>query len=66
MHCAYGTYCCKKCDDCFPASARLSLENGDSVLMNELKVGDKVQTGEIHYFWKDCDEHSSFFTINHS
>ena len=30
---------------CFPASARVSLENGKSIQMSELKVGDKVQTG---------------------
>ena len=30
---------------CFPASARLTLENGDSVTMSELQTGDRVQTG---------------------
>ena len=42
---------CCSCDsddssDCFPSSARLSLGDGQSVLMSDLKIGDKVQTGE--------------------
>ena len=32
-------------DDCFPSAARVSLENGKSVMMSELQIGDKVQTG---------------------
>ena len=31
---------------CFPSNARLLLENEKSVTMLELKVGDRVQTGE--------------------
>ena len=30
---------------CFPATARLTLENGKSITMSELQTGDKVQTG---------------------
>ena len=30
---------------CFPATARLTLENGKSITMSELQIGDKVQTG---------------------
>ena len=41
---------CKHCGECFPATARLSLENGKSVTMSELRVGDRVQTGNgINY-----------------
>ena len=43
--------CCKcKGQGCFPSGSRVSLENGESVAMAELKVGDKVQTGEIRMF----------------
>ena len=35
--------CCNK--KCFPSASRVSLENGESVTMSELQVGDKVQTG---------------------
>ena len=30
---------------CFPSSFKVSLENGDSVTMSELQIGDRVQTG---------------------
>ena len=30
---------------CFPSTARVKLDNGESVRMSELQVGDKVQTG---------------------
>ena len=41
-------YRCCTCR-CFPSTARVSLENGESVMMSELQIGDKVQTGkEIH------------------
>ena len=30
---------------CFPASARVNLDNGKSVTMAELQIGDHVQTG---------------------
>ena len=31
--------------NCFPSTARVSLENGKSVTMSALYVGDKVKTG---------------------
>ena len=39
--------CCCFCGTlpCFPGSATVNLENGDSVTMYELQLGDKVQTG---------------------
>ena len=37
--------CCDCKDPCFPSTARASLENGRSVTMAELQIGDKVQTG---------------------
>ena len=43
---AIGDSKCCSCDDCFPASARLSLENSESVSMKGLKIGDRVQTGQ--------------------
>ena len=39
--------CCTNCPKCFPSTARLTLENGQSIAMSELKVGDQVQTGMI-------------------
>ena len=48
-------FCCPVCQGntkvaCFPSMARVSLENGKSVTMAELQVGDRVQAGEqIHY-----------------
>ena len=41
---------CKKCNKCFPATARLSLENGKSIMMSELQVGDRVQTGNVSWW----------------
>ena len=37
---------------CFPSSAKVKLQNGKSVTMAELQVGDKVQTGTciLHYY----------------
>ena len=40
-----GHHRCKKCKNCFPGTARLTLENGKSITMSELQVGDRVQTG---------------------
>ena len=36
-----GLKCCK----CFPGTARVTLERGESITMSELKIGDRVQTG---------------------
>ena len=36
--------CCGCKRSCFPSTARVSLENGKSVMMSELRIGDKVQT----------------------
>ena len=39
-------HCCVGCVlQCFPSTARVSLENGESVSMSELQKGDRVQTG---------------------
>ena len=39
---------CCKCKDytpkCFPAGARVSLENGKLIKMSELQTGDRLQT----------------------
>ena len=32
-------------DGCFPSAARVKLDNGKSVRMSELQVGDLIQTG---------------------
>ena len=43
-----GRECCKCKDNtpkCFPAPARVSLENGKFVKISELQPGDRVQTG---------------------
>ena len=32
---------------CFPSAARVTLENGQSVTMSQLQVGDRVQTGKL-------------------
>ena len=44
-----GHHRCKSsCDGgCFPGTARLTLENGKSITMSELQIGDKVQTGIV-------------------
>ena len=31
---------------CFPSSSKVNLENGKSVLMSDLQLGDQVQTGK--------------------
>ena len=31
---------------CFPASARTTIENGESVTMSDLRIGDKVAAGK--------------------
>ena len=38
-----------ECCDCFPASAKVSLENGKSVTMSELQIGDAVKSGELTF-----------------
>ena len=38
-----GIICCE-CG-CFPFAATVNMANGKSVLMSELQIGDKVQTG---------------------
>ena len=42
-------FCCDcaatKAAQCFPGSARVTLENGKSVEMSALNIGDKVQIG---------------------
>ena len=42
-----GVRRCKNCGGggCFPGTARVSLENGKSITMAELRVGDRVRTG---------------------
>ena len=30
---------------CFPSTAKVTLNNGKSITMSELEIGDKVQTG---------------------
>ena len=45
-----GRFCCSKAvrkglRACFPLTATVSLENGETVTMAELRRGDKVQTG---------------------
>ena len=32
---------------CFPLMAKVKIENGKSVQISELQIGDKVQTGTI-------------------
>lgn len=39
-----GKFQCNGCG-CFPSTASVSLENGKSIKMSELKIGDQVQTG---------------------
>ena len=34
---------------CFPSESRVKLENGKSVTMSELQIGDKIQTGTHQY-----------------
>ena len=43
--CECDTGCCQ-CGNCFPSTARVSLENGKVKTMSELNVGDRVQTGK--------------------
>ena len=40
-----GFICCP-CARCFPSVAKVYLENGESVTMAELQIGDRVQAGE--------------------
>ena len=47
----YPPYCCDcspppPSSECFPATATVSLENGETVTMSELQIGDKVATGK--------------------
>ena len=37
-------HCCE-CHGCFPSASSVSLENGESVAMSQLQIGDKIQTG---------------------
>ena len=38
-----------ECCNCFPASAKVSLENGKSVTMSGLQIGDAVKSGELTF-----------------
>ena len=38
-------HCCP-CGACFPGTGTFNLENGKSVKMSELQIGDRVQTGK--------------------
>ena len=38
------------CCNCFPSTARVSLENGNLVTMSELQIGDRVQAGTCMIF----------------
>ena len=39
-------------EGCFPSLAKVKLENGKSLAMSELQIGDKVQTGKQILFSK--------------
>ena len=41
-----------ECCECFPESAKVSLENGKSVIMSELQIGDAVKSGELIFILK--------------
>ena len=43
FNCKGGSVCYQR--PCFPDSARVTLENGQSAKMSELQIGDQVQTG---------------------
>ena len=36
---------------CFPSTARVNLQNGKSVAMSELQIGDHVQAGKQHFYF---------------
>ena len=36
---------------CFPSTSRVTLENGKSVAMSELQIGDRVKTGNSMGFF---------------
>ena len=39
---------------CFPSTARVTLKDGKTVTMSQLKIGDQVQTGMADcYFWNN-------------
>ena len=38
---------------CFPSTAKVKLENDKSIMMSELQIGDRVQTGTSENFSKD-------------
>ena len=40
------------CCNCFPASAKISLENGKSITMSDLQIGDAVKSGELTFILK--------------
>ena len=45
-----NTYCCEckqppPSSKCFPAAAKIKLQNGRLMSMSELQIGDRVQTG---------------------
>ena len=51
---------CQNKKECFPSTAQLILENGKSVAMSELQVGDRVQTGILSILGKyfpNCQLH---------
>ena len=40
------------CKKCFPATSLVNLQDGKSVPMSHVQVGDMVQTGKVIFFTK--------------
>ena len=43
---SYGPLCCMNEYNCFPSKAKVSLESGNAITMDELEIGDRIQAGE--------------------
>ena len=37
------------CCNCFPASAKVFLQNGKSMMMSEVQIGDQVESGKFTF-----------------
>ena len=62
--CADIEFDCCLCNPCFPSSSKVQLEDGNSVSMSDLKVGDKVLSGTTIVFF--LTSQSAHFYLCHS
>ena len=50
---------------CFPSNANVKLENGKSITMSELQIGDQIQTGiSFFYLYVSGNNQYNYYCFN--